>query len=103
MAAGGWYVLDTSTWIFDLDSSSHFWRPGPKFNFQRGASVQFGGTFLAVGGEQNVPPFEDSDQIWEFNADAGDEKWILRQERLKSSKYHMAAFLVPDDYATCLY
>ena len=99
--AGGDPDYYENTYIYDLDSGIDIWRPGPKFEFYDGASVQFGDTFLLVGGRQNVFPFSASDQIWQFNPDPSDESWVLRPETLKSAKYHTAAFLVPNDYATC--
>ena len=101
IAAGGDARADTATWIYELDSGIALWRPGPEFPFEAGASVQFGDTFLAVGGESNDGSYTDSNQIWEFNANPLDEKWILRPERLKTSKHNLAAFLVPNYYATC--
>ena len=92
--------IDTATWIYDLDSGDDFWRPGPILGLRYGSSVQFGDTFLAVGGEQNYEPHNNTDTIWEFNTDPADEKWILRPERLKSEKWYIAAFLVPNEYAT---
>ena len=103
VVAGGHYsdFFDKSTWIYDLDSGLDAWRPGPIHKFYNGASVQFNNTFLTVGGSHNVDPYTYMDQIWEFNADPEDEKWILRPERLKSAKSNVAAFLVPNNYATC--
>ena len=107
VASGGSPLLgkadagDISTWIYDLDSGIDIWRPGPALPLQRGTSVPFGDTFLAVGGRLNYSPFSYTDQIWEFNADPSEEKWEPRNERLKSAKYGVAAFLVPNNYATC--
>ena len=101
VAAGGYELDDTLTYIYDLDLGIGMWRPGPDLPFLNGASVPYGDTFLVVGGEQNYFPYYDSDLISEFNPDPSAERWNLRPERLKSSKLYMTAFLVPDDYATC--
>ena len=101
LAAGGDYFYDTQTWIFDLDSGIDLWRPGPPLGLQMGASVQFNDTVLAVGGELNDGSNDYTNQIWEFNPDPLDEKWILRQEGLKSAKRDVSAFLLPNNYATC--
>ena len=84
---------DRTTWMFDL--YGEFWKPGNDFPFQAylSTSVPFTGkTFLVVGGS-------GSDNIVEFEPDT--ETWVIRPEKLKSSKQEVAAFMVPDDYATC--
>ena len=101
VAAGGICCIDTATWIYDLDTDLDFWRPGPELQLQYGASVPYGNTFLAVGGQNNFDFRAKRDQIWEFNADPSDERWILRAEKLKSAKTHVSAFLVPDNYTLC--
>ncbi len=88
---------DQSTWMFDLHGE--FWKPGndiPTENARSMTSVPFKGTtFLLVGGGWSDP----SDQIFEFEPDA--ETLIERPERLKTGKDQTAAFMIPDDYATC--
>ena len=100
MIAGGDANSVGVSYIYDLDDSSSFWRSGPSFYGSHGASVPFGNTFLAVGGYDRQT-LQYSDKIYEFNPDPNDERFILRPDRLKSPKQEMAAFLVPDDYATC--
>ena len=93
---------DASTWIYDLDMGIDIWRPGPKLDLSFGESVPFKNSFLAVGGiDESDPEKKISNQIWEFNADPFDEKWIRRPETLKSNRVYISAFLVPDDFATC--
>ena len=106
VAAGGYYIqgqpiYDINTWIYDLDLGIDQWRPGPDIPIERASSVQFKDSFLVVGGGLNEFPYDETNQIWQFNADASDERWILRPETMKRPKYWAAAFLVPNDYATC--
>ena len=102
VTGGGRGTLDTTTWIYDIDSGIDLWRPiTADLELTQGSSVQFGDTFLAVGGELNDGTYTDTRQIWEFNADPLDEKWIQRPEQLTLVGYSMAAFMVPNDYATC--
>ena len=101
VTAGGDDSYDTSTWIYDLDSGLDIWRPGPLLQYDRSFSVPYKNTFLVVGGEQNFNPNTYSDQIWQFNDDPFDEKWILRDERFSTAGLWKTPILVPDDYATC--
>ena len=89
-----------TTFIYDLDDGSTSWRSGPVFVEQwLGGSVQYGNTFLLVGGL--VDTFTSTRDIYQFNPDPNDEKWILRAEKLSKPKDHFASFLVPNDYALC--
>lgn len=94
VVAGG-YLSDT-TIIYELNGSLGIWTYGPNKSNYFGASVPYKNTFLAIGGEN---PY--SNQIYEFVADpiAGLE-WKLRPEQLKTPKSRIAAFMVPDTYAT---
>ena len=73
----------TLTRVYDLDSDIDLWRRGPYLPLLKGASVQCGDTFLAVGGERASGSSTYSDEIWEFSTDPANEMWIRRDERLK--------------------
>lgn len=91
--------MDNGTWIFDLDSGSDVWRRGSNdLYLEYARTVQFGDTFLVIGGE-NTETLTFSNQIWEF--DPLSEGFVLRPETLKSAKEDVATFLIPDDYALC--
>ena len=99
VVAGG--LGDATTWIYDLDDLNDVWRSiSDELPLAFGTSVPFADSFLAVGGSHNLN-YQSSDQIWQFNADPQDEGFILLGEALKTPKNYVAAFLVPEDYATC--
>jgi hypothetical protein len=85
-----------STEIFSFNTMK--WRPGPKMPMVSDMSfgVQYGDTFLAVGG------YHDNyllDSILKY--DVVHDTWIQLESRLKSSKGVYNAFLLPDDYVSC--
>ena len=72
------------------------WTYGPDMSIaiKAGAVVQFGNSFIVVGGQGS----SEVDSIHQF--DAEQEKWILRNEKLNIARYETTAFLVPDSYCT---
>ena len=63
---------------------------------QKSSSVQFGDTFLLVGGYGDVG---NLDTIIEFD-EAGD-RWIVRNETLQTARSDHAAILMPDSNGIC--
>lgn len=63
-----------------LDLATLEWRVGPVLPgyIASSASIQYGDSFLLVGGEGDGNP--DGKSILEFNPD--DEVWIIREEKL---------------------
>ena len=63
-----------------------------------GASVQYGNTFLAVGGYD-----DDNEQYLDtvYMFDVEEESWILMPQRMEEGRWELPAFLVPDDFASC--
>ena len=74
-------------------------RGGPLFprGVTAAASVQYGDTFLVVGGLDSNG--EILDTIYEY--DALNEEWIEREEKLATPRYNLAAVLVDDTVAFC--
>jgi N-acetylneuraminic acid mutarotase len=87
-----------ATQIFSLDTQT--WRLGPDFpggELVLGSSVQYGDTFLIVGGFAVAGEWLDT--IYVYDAEA--ESWELTDETLAVPRFYFAALLVPDDYVTC--
>ena len=96
IVAGG---QDTKTSeIFDLAMQT--WRYGPDLPVSEelnwGASVQHGDTFLIIGGYDNGY----SDSILSFDATL--ESWVELPQKLTQGRSRFAAFLVPEDFVTCV-
>lgn len=90
---------DTKTHILNLKSLS--WRSGPDLDVpvKYASVVQYGNTFLIVGGFRQKSSGERFRDIRQFDPEAN--KWIIRSEKLKTPKMDMAAVWVPDDYFHC--
>ena len=100
IVTGGYYDSNESdtTEVLNLDSTDE-WVDGPMLPkaLQNGASVQFKGTLLVVGGYGDDN--QASDVIYEF--DVMNNNWIEKEEKLMNGRYHAAAFLIPDEVAKC--
>ncbi len=87
-----------------LDLKTMMWRDGPKlpFDLQNGASVEFGSTFLLVGG-YSILGGNVMESIIEYNPgpSIGNESWTVRNETLKMARQDFAAFMVPNNYVAC--
>lgn len=87
VVAGGEHA---TTQILDLDTL--VWRDGEDLSVDYPSHVQFGNTFLVVGGT-------DSDAIYEFEPDS--ETWITRTERLSSEKKGFTTMMVSENVVEC--
>ena len=97
IVAGGVDAPGSSTSaVFDLNTQ--LWSPGPDlpYSLYSAASVQFGDTFLFIGGAGES---DYTDTILQF--DPATETFIQRTEKLGHKKIYTASFLVPDNYANC--
>ena len=73
------------------------WRSGPLMPvvLEHGASVQYGNTFLAVGGMDNNGTATKS--VYMFDP----EGWIEMPQKMENGRAFFAAFLVDEDYLPC--
>ncbi len=68
------------------------------FKFRASTSVQYGDTFLVVGGHDETAA--DRDAVYAF--DPQTENWTLMPERMSGPKHGVAAVLVgPGDFLRC--
>ena len=107
-----------STEILDIDSQfSLFWQEGPYFEFgdflehcngglTKTTSVQYGDTFLLIGGEYERHlrigpsiPF-DSNGIYTF--DVENYQWKRLPRELQIPRHSAAAVLIPSNYIPCV-
>ena len=100
VAFGGWNGTNVAlVEIFDLQNQT--WREGanPFPIATNGPTVvQYGRTFLAIGGRVDGPM--DIDTIYKF--DPATEDWVLMPERMGKPKHGVAAFLVePEEFPSC--
>ncbi len=105
--AGG-YPYTEETWILELDREDpSVWTRGPDFPVPayRGATVQYGSGFLAVGGEAESG--EASGAIFRFDpGDAGGggspgPAWTRLAEDLQLPRSDFAAVIITEDYLSC--
>lgn len=73
------------------------WRQGPSLDIALTTSVEYGDTFLLVGGFEDGPT--ELDTIYEY--DSANERWKLRPERLSEGKDTVVAFIVDDAIVDC--
>ncbi len=90
-------VEDGVTEIFNLNDLT--WRSGPPVTmFDEASYVQFGDTFVVVGGQDYVG--DALDTIYKF--DHLNYDWILMDQRLKTPREsYPGVVAVPDEFVTC--
>ena len=102
VVAGG--VSLTSTKIFNFEGN--LWRNGPELpvakDLENPAAVQYGNTFIVLGGRDYGLGDPDSIRDTLFMFDPKNDDWIQLPQKLLSGRRYCAAFLVPDDFIQCL-
>ena len=97
MIVAGGDLEPFTTNIYEFETGN--FRSGPFFprGVTDASSVQFGDTFLVVGGKDANDEILDS--IFEY--DPENEEWIEREEKLTVARRDLAAVLVDDTVAFC--
>ena len=87
-----------STEIYEF--ATGFWRPGPEvpLGVANGASVQFRGTFLLVGGQDLVQ--NPMGSVIEF-VPRPDEKWEYLNDTLTTMRAGAVGIMMHEDTVTC--
>ncbi len=106
VVAGGFSGLEPGNpqqvWSFVeiYNTETGVWRPGPELpiGWDFMASLQYGNTFLMIGGEDRVGTYLD----WIYEYDQLGETWKHRQEKLSQPKIQVAAVLVDAPVDTCV-
>lgn len=108
MVAGGDFTI-TSEYMY-LDTMAE-WLPGPNVNgieipplpmrpfFVNAGSVQYGNTFLMVGGQIGELSLRNSNMIYAFDPFLFD--WIILPERLFEPRVYPSSVFIPDDHVNC--
>ena len=93
VATGG--DTERTTEILNLDDEDPQWFFGPSLPYYiyNGASVQYGNTFLIVGGDA---PQGKLNTLWMYDMDIGN--WTLLDQTLEIPRAYTTAFFVPDEY-----
>ena len=101
MVAGGDIPgFEASVQIYDIASGT--WRLSDQFlphYLRESEVVQYGDTFLIVGGHDGDMYSDTSDEILQFNPD--DETWLVREERLSSPRAGAYVAFVDSDMYGC--
>ena len=103
VTGGGFNITTTEIYNF----ASNTWRYGPSLphHITGPASVQFGDSFLVVGGENYI---EIAPQDWDavildtiYQYDTKTEEFVLRDESMSVKAYAMGAVMVTEDVVNC--
>ena len=81
--------------------ASNAWRniePMPHAAYD-GASVQYGDSFLAIGGSDGDTNSQDLDSVHRFDVET--DSWVELPHRMEEARAFFPAFLVPEDFVEC--
>ncbi len=93
-------VDEDRTEMFNLDSLK--WRRGPSMYDvgQPGASIQYGDTFLVVGGKMDDIYAEGERTVYVF--DPEDEEWVSTGKYFSDMETgYLSGILIPEDFIEC--
>ena len=102
IVAGGFLTSGYTASVEILDEGSNEWRNGPSLPHEIvGAKIvedQNGGIFL-VGGYSYQYAYLDT--LYSLAHVGSDVQWVKMEQRLKTRRNYLVAFLVPDDIVDC--